>query len=149
MAKHDDIIGKKLLEVEEKPERLTLFFEDNWYLIIYKRDGKLYAERVHAKINELIFLIAGLFAGMFLTIISSILIIYLIAKPEIPLEPVFSPLGYAIAQTFGKEVYSLSTLAILVFFLLMGIFVLILSAKSILDKYMKHRSLTSNKDNKL
>jgi hypothetical protein len=149
MAKHDDIIGKKLLEVEEKPERLTLFFEDNWYLIIYKRDGKLYAERVHAKINELIFLIAGLFAGMFLTIISSILIIYLIAKPEIPLEPVFSPLGYAIAQTFGKEGYSLSTLAILVFFLLMGIFVLILSAKSILDKYMKHRSLTSNKDNKL
>jgi hypothetical protein len=149
MAKHDDIIGKKLLEVEEKPERLTLFFEDNWYLIIYKRDGKLYAERVHAKINELIFLIAGLFAGMFLTIISSILIIYLIAKPEIPLEPVFSPLGHAIAQTFGKEGYSLSTLAILVFFLLMGIFVLILSAKSILDKYMKHRSLTSNKDNKL
>jgi hypothetical protein len=149
MAKHDDIIGKKLLEVEEKPERLTLFFEDNWYLIIYKRDGKLYAERVHAKINELIFLIAGLFAGTFFTIISSILIIYLIAKPEIPLEPVFSPLGYAIAQTFGKEGYSLSTLAIFVFFLLMGIFVLILSAKSILDKYMKRRSLTSNKDNKL
>jgi uncharacterized membrane protein YdbT with pleckstrin-like domain len=149
MAKHDDIIGKKLLEVEEKPERLTLIFEDNWYLIIYKKDGKLYAERVHAKINEQILLIAGLLAGMFLTIISSILIIYLIAKPEIPLEPVFSPLGYAIAQTFGKEGYSLSTLAILVFFLLMGIFVLILSAKSILDKYMKHRSLTSNKDNKL
>ncbi|MFZ8850114.1 MAG: hypothetical protein ACO2OV_07795, partial [Thermoproteota archaeon] len=143
MAKHDDIIGKKLLEVEEKPERLTLIFEDNWYLIIYKKDGKLYAERVHAKINELIFLIAGLFAGMFLTIISSILIIYLIAKPEIPLEPVFSPLGYAIAQTFGKEGYSLSTLAIFVFFLLTGIFVLVLSAKSILDKYMKRRSLTS------
>jgi len=38
MAKHDDIIGKKLLEVEEKPERLTLFFEDNWYLIIYKKN---------------------------------------------------------------------------------------------------------------
>jgi len=149
MAKHDDIIGKKLLEVEEKPERLTLIFEDNWYLIIYKRDGKLYAERVHAKINELIFLIVGLLAGMFLTIISSILIIYLIAKPEIPLEPVFSPLGYAIAQTFGKEGYSLSTLAIFVFFLLMGIFVLILSAKSILDKYMKRRSLTSSKNNKL
>jgi hypothetical protein len=149
MAKHDDIIGKKLLEVEEKPERLTLIFEDNWYLIIYKRDGKLYAERVHAKINELIFLIVGLLAGTFFTIISSILIIYLIAKPEIPLEPVFSPLGYAIAQTFGKEGYSLSTLAIFVFFLLMGIFVLILSAKSILDKYMKRRSLTSNKDNKL
>jgi hypothetical protein len=149
MAKHDDIIGKKLLEVEEKPERLTLFFEDNWYLIIYKKDGKLYAERVHAKINEQILLIVGLLAGMFLTIISSILIIYLIAKPEIPLEPVFSRLGHAIAQTFGKEGYSLSTLAILVFFLLMGIFVLILSAKSILDKYMKHRSLTSNKDNKL
>ncbi len=149
MAKHDDIIGKKLLEVEEKPERLTLIFEDNWYLIIYKKDGKLYAERVHAKINELIFLIAGLLAGMFLTIISSILIIDLIAKPEIPLEPVFSRLGYAIAQTFGKEGYSLSTLAIFVFFLLMGIFVLIISAKSILDKYMKHRSLTSNKDNKL
>jgi len=149
MAKHDDIIGKKLLEVEEKPERLTLFFEDNWYLIIYKKDGKLYAERVHAKINELIFLIAGLLAGMFLTIISSILIIYLIAKPEIPLEPVFNPLGHAIAQTFGKEGYSLSTLAIFVFFLLMGIFVLIISAKSILDKFVKHRSLTSNKDNKL
>ncbi|MDT7886993.1 MAG: hypothetical protein RQ968_06435 [Thermoproteota archaeon] len=149
MAKHDDIIGKKLLEVEEKPERLTLIFEDNWYLIIYKKDGKLYAERVHAKINELIFLIVGLLAGMFLTIISSILIIYLIAKPEIPLEPVFSPLGHAIAQTFGKEGYSLSTLAIFVFFLLMGIFVLIISAKSILDKYMKRRSLTSNKDNKL
>jgi hypothetical protein len=86
---------------------------------------------------------------MFLTIISSILIIYLIAKPEIPLEPVFSPLGHAIAQTFGKEGYSLSTLAIFVFFLLMGIFVLVLSAKSILDKYMKRRSLTSNKNNKL
>jgi hypothetical protein len=149
MAKHDDIIGKKLLEVEEKPERLTLIFEDNWYLIIYKRDGKLYAERVHAKINELIFLIAGLFTGTFFTIISSILIIYLITNPEISLEPIFSPLGHAIAQTFGKEGYSLSTLAIFVFFLLMGIFVLILSAKSILDKYIKHRSLTSNKGNKL
>jgi hypothetical protein len=149
MAKHDDIIGKKLLEVEEKPERLTLIFEDNWYLIIYKRDGKLYAERVHAKINELIFLIVGLLAGTFFTIISSILIIYLIAKPEIPLEPVFSPLGHAIAQTFGKEGYSLSTLAIFVLFLLMGIFVLVLSAKSILDKFVKHRSLTPNKNNKL
>jgi len=149
MAKHDGIIGKKLLEVEEKPERITLIFEDNWYLIIYKRDGKLYAERVHAKINELIFLIAGLVAGMFFTIISSILIIYLITKPEIPLEPVFNPLGYVIAQTFGKEGYNLSTLAIFVFFLLMGIFVLIISAKSILDKYMKRRSLTSSKNNKL
>ena len=35
MAKYDNIIGKRLLEVNEKPEQLTLIFEDGEYLIVY------------------------------------------------------------------------------------------------------------------
>jgi hypothetical protein len=46
MAKYDGIIEKRLLTVEEKENELTLVFEDNRYLFVSLKDGKLHLESV-------------------------------------------------------------------------------------------------------
>lgn len=46
MAKYDGVIGKKLLTVDEKPNEITLIFEDNRYLIVYLKEGKLETESI-------------------------------------------------------------------------------------------------------
>jgi hypothetical protein len=46
MAKFDSIVEKRLLTVSEKENELTLVFEDNRYLFLSLKDGKLHAESV-------------------------------------------------------------------------------------------------------
>ena len=46
MAKYDGVIGRRLLVVDEKPNEITLVFEDNRYLVIYLKEGKLYTESI-------------------------------------------------------------------------------------------------------
>jgi hypothetical protein len=129
VVKYDNIIGKRLLEVNEKPEQLTLIFEDGEYLIVYVKNGKLYIESSDTETNKHYL---GLFAGAFLIIFGLIGSIYFLTNPEDFSE------GY---HLFMSRMFALLLLA--------GIFTFIFSIKSILDKYMKHRSLTSNKDNNL
>jgi len=146
MAKYDNIIGKRLLEVNEKPEQLTLIFEDGEYLIVYVKNGKLYIESSDMETNKHYL---GLFAGAFLIIFASIGIIDYLANPEELTISSYNLLGQLIAQIFGEVGYHSFMAKMLPFLLLAGIFTFIFSIKSILDKYMKHRSLTSNKDNNL
>jgi hypothetical protein len=79
MAKYNNIIGKRLLEVNERPEQLTLIFEDGEYLMVYVKNGKLYLESSDTKINKPKL---GLFAGMFLIIFGLIGSIYFLTNPE-------------------------------------------------------------------
>jgi hypothetical protein len=37
MAKYNNIIGKRSLEVNERPEQLTLIFEGGEYLMVYEK----------------------------------------------------------------------------------------------------------------
>jgi hypothetical protein len=129
MAKYNNIIGKRLLEVNEKPEQLTLIFEDGGYLIVYVKNGKLYIESSDMETNKHYL---GLFTGMFLIIFGLIGSIYFLTNPEDFSE------GYHI---FMSRMFAL--------LFLIGVFTFIFSIQPILDKYMKRRSLTSNKDNKL
>jgi hypothetical protein len=46
MAKFDSIVEKRLLTVAEKENELTLVFEDNRYLFVSLKDGKIYSESV-------------------------------------------------------------------------------------------------------
>ena len=46
MAKFDGIVEKRLLTVEEKENELTLVFEDNRFLFLKIKDGKLNSESV-------------------------------------------------------------------------------------------------------
>jgi hypothetical protein len=46
MAKFDSIVEKRLLTVSEKENELTLVFEDNRYLFVSLKDGKIHAESV-------------------------------------------------------------------------------------------------------
>ena len=46
MAKFDGIVEKRLLTVSEKENKLTLVFEDNRYLFLSLKDGKLHSESV-------------------------------------------------------------------------------------------------------
>jgi hypothetical protein len=46
MAKFDSIVEKKLLTVTEKENELTLVFEDNRFLFLSLKDGKLHADSV-------------------------------------------------------------------------------------------------------
>lgn len=46
MAKYDGIIEKRLLTVTEKENELTLVFEDNRYLFVTLKNGKVNAESV-------------------------------------------------------------------------------------------------------
>lgn len=46
MAKYDGILEKRLLTVTEKENELTLVFEDNRYLFVTLKDGKLNSESV-------------------------------------------------------------------------------------------------------
>jgi len=46
MAKFDGIVEKRLLTVSEKENELTLVFEDNRYLFLSMKDGKLHSESV-------------------------------------------------------------------------------------------------------
>jgi hypothetical protein len=46
MAKFDSIIEKRLLTVTEKENELTLVFEDNRYLFVSLKDGKVASESV-------------------------------------------------------------------------------------------------------
>ena len=46
MAKFDGIVGKALLTVEEKENELTLVFEDNRFLFVSLKNGKLQSESV-------------------------------------------------------------------------------------------------------
>ncbi|MGD0637933.1 MAG: hypothetical protein ABSA72_07825 [Nitrososphaerales archaeon] len=46
MAKFDGIVEKRLLTVSEKENELTLVFEDNRYLFLSLKDGKLHSESV-------------------------------------------------------------------------------------------------------
>ena len=46
MAKFDGIVEKRLLTVTEKENELTLVFEDNRYLFVSLKDGKLSLESV-------------------------------------------------------------------------------------------------------
>jgi hypothetical protein len=46
MAKFDGIVEKRLLTVTEKENELTLVFEDNRYLFVVLKDGRLSAESV-------------------------------------------------------------------------------------------------------
>jgi hypothetical protein len=46
MAKYDGILEKRLLTVEEKENELTLVFEDNRYLFVSLKNGKLSLESV-------------------------------------------------------------------------------------------------------
>jgi len=129
MAKYNNIIGKRLLEVNERPEQLTLIFEDGEYLIVYVKKGKLYTESSDTETNKHYL---GLFTGMFLIIFGLIGSIYFLTNPEDFSE------GY---HLFMSRMFALLLLA--------GVFIFIFSIKSISDKYMKRRSLTSNKNNKL
>jgi hypothetical protein len=46
MAKFDSIVEKRLLTVTEKENELTLVFEDNRYLFISLKNGKVVSESV-------------------------------------------------------------------------------------------------------
>jgi len=46
MAKFDGIIEKKLLTVTEKENEVTLVFEDNRFLFVSLKDGKVHTESV-------------------------------------------------------------------------------------------------------
>jgi hypothetical protein len=46
MAKFDGVVGRRLLTVDEKPDELTLIFEDNRFLIVTLKDGKLNVESI-------------------------------------------------------------------------------------------------------
>ncbi|MDA4131602.1 MAG: hypothetical protein OK454_00555 [Thaumarchaeota archaeon] len=46
MAKFDSIVEKKLLTVTEKETEITLVFEDNRFLFVSVKDGKLVCESV-------------------------------------------------------------------------------------------------------
>lgn len=46
MAKFDGIVEKRLLTVTEKENELTLVFEDNRYLFVSVKDGRLHSESV-------------------------------------------------------------------------------------------------------
>lgn len=46
MAKYDGILEKRLLTVTEKDNELTLVFEDNRYLFVSLKDGKISSESV-------------------------------------------------------------------------------------------------------
>jgi len=46
MAKFDGIIEKRLLTVTEKENELTLVFEDNRYLFVSLKDGRVVSESV-------------------------------------------------------------------------------------------------------
>ena len=46
MAKYDGIVEKRLLTVTEKENELTLVFEDNRYLFVSLKNGKLLSESV-------------------------------------------------------------------------------------------------------
>jgi hypothetical protein len=46
MAKFDGIVEKRLLTVTEKENEVTLVFEDNRFLFVALKDGKLHAESV-------------------------------------------------------------------------------------------------------
>jgi len=46
MAKFDGIVEKRLLTVTEKEGELTLVFEDNRFLFVTAKDGKVHSESV-------------------------------------------------------------------------------------------------------
>jgi hypothetical protein len=46
MAKFDGIIEKRLLTVTEKDDEITLVFDDNRFLFVSLKDGKLHSESV-------------------------------------------------------------------------------------------------------
>jgi len=46
MAKFDGIVEKRLLTVTEKENELTLVFEDNRFLFVSLKDGKVHSESV-------------------------------------------------------------------------------------------------------
>ena len=46
MTKFDGILEKRLLTVTEKENELTLVFEDNRYLFVVLKDGKLSSQSV-------------------------------------------------------------------------------------------------------
>jgi len=46
MAKFSGIVEKRLLTVTEKEDELTLVFEDNRFLFVSMKDGKLHSESV-------------------------------------------------------------------------------------------------------
>jgi len=46
MAKFDGIVEKRLLTVTEKENEITLVFEDNRYLFVSLKDGKVHSESV-------------------------------------------------------------------------------------------------------
>ncbi len=46
MAKYDGVLGRRLLTIDEKPNEITLVFEDNRFLIIYLKEGKLETESI-------------------------------------------------------------------------------------------------------
>lgn len=46
MAKFDGIVEKRLLSVTEKENELTLVFDDNRFLFVTLKDGKIRAESV-------------------------------------------------------------------------------------------------------
>ena len=46
MAKFDGVVEKRLLTVTEKENELTLVFEDNRFLFVSLKNGKLYSESV-------------------------------------------------------------------------------------------------------
>ncbi|MDT7865228.1 MAG: hypothetical protein RQ922_05050, partial [Thermoproteota archaeon] len=97
--------------------------------IVYVKNGKLYIESSDTETNKHYL---GLFTGAFLIIFGLIGGIYFLTNPEDFSE------GY---HLFMSRMFALLLLA--------GVFIFIFSIKSISDKYMKRRSLTSNKNNKL
>ncbi len=46
MAKFDGIVEKRLLTVTEKENEITLVFEDNRFLFVSLKDGKIHSESV-------------------------------------------------------------------------------------------------------
>jgi hypothetical protein len=46
MAKFSGVIERRLLTVTEKENELTLVFEDNRFLFVSLKDGKLHSESV-------------------------------------------------------------------------------------------------------
>jgi len=46
MAKFDGIVEKRLLTVTEKEGELTLVFEDNRFLFVTLKDGRVHSESV-------------------------------------------------------------------------------------------------------
>jgi len=46
MAKFDGVVEKRLLTVTEKENELTLVFEDNRFLFVSLKGGKLHSESV-------------------------------------------------------------------------------------------------------